>query len=346
MSKEFKGTVLAFALFLVLGWFCSLPAKDAAVTIQSRHSYGSTFSLRSKTYEFLDKIGPIAKADDPDNRNVKESLRGLKDGDYLVLNLHSNARVFGYGGSSPSSEKESAPWNQFYQTFEVSDPPHLALVMVHGCIFNRNEEGEEVPASDAQIDAIRQALNADAIISFNTTINPQMATFSFQGLAKGMANRETIASMIKTPTLRFLVAPGIDRKSATLDSLQGRILGFEENTRTFGSPAGTITLDVPHVVYSGQSYTISGQISHDSYPKSNYHVNAGFAEEAKLMEAGSFKTKLINNLNGFDNQFSSQLDVPVTNEKYLKVQISVRSFAEGTSNRYGEIHVYKIPIRQ
>ncbi|MBW1992067.1 MAG: hypothetical protein JRI59_08130 [Deltaproteobacteria bacterium] len=342
-----KTTQLVLWLLLGVGLVAPGPAhpKNAVVTIQSKHGYGRTLPMRSKTVAYLRKLGPVAVADDPDNRQVPAVLQGLADGDLLILNLHSNSRVFGYGGSGPTGVKKTEEWGNFYRTFGLNKPPRLALVMIHGCIFDMVGD-KVVAASDAQIEAIRKSLNAVAILSFNCQINPISGSWSFQGLAKGLAEGRRIASLIKTKSLRFLVAPGIDRNQATLDSLRGAVLGFKlEKREVFGSgPFSSVHLKVPHVVSPGKTYRLRGSFTHPCYPRGNYHLRIGFCDDKDFSRPGVFSSLVVPHRYGFKTTFEEKFTVPAGRAGFLKIQISLRSFSRNTGGYYGEQYIYRVPI--
>jgi hypothetical protein len=201
-------------LFLLFALGCPVQAENwALVTLQSQFSYGSTWPL---TANLADSVRggsrQVYSADDGDNRNVAPTLQRLQDGDVLVLNTHSSASLFGI-------DSRGVEWNLFPATFGLQPPPKLSLVIIHGCIANYDNNKQPHPSSDAQIDAIRRALNADAILAFNNEIDPRAGRLSLQNLVRDLVADKPIASLIHNPSLRFLTAPGIDRSQVRLSGL-------------------------------------------------------------------------------------------------------------------------------
>jgi len=151
-------------------------------------------------------------ADDTNNSRVSSVLNGLGAGDVLVINTHSNARQFGVGNTADE-------WSRFYSYWNVRNPPRLSAVIIHGCIFNPNPNGNPSPATDAQIEAIRRSLNAQAIISYNTSIHPLVGRQVLHQLIVDILNGNRVASLIQGANLRFLVDGAIDRQNVTLQTL-------------------------------------------------------------------------------------------------------------------------------
>ena len=204
------------------------------VTIQSTHGYGSVIPIQPGTVQFLQsrRPGSVYVADDTNNSRVTSVLNGLRDGDVLVINTHSNAHVFGAGS-------RAVEWRQFYGFWNVANPPRLSAVIVHGCIFDKDANGNHIPATDTQIDALRRSLNAQSIISYNTTIHALVGRQALHQLIVDILNGNRIAPLIQGANLRFLVDGTVDRQNATLQTLVQSSGGDGQGTMQTANIAGT-----------------------------------------------------------------------------------------------------------
>ncbi len=215
ITLKTHNALILFATISILIFSSSIAYAEnwGVVTIQSTHGYGSTIPINSGTINYLQKNGRTSKkyiADDTHNTRVSSVLNNLRDNDVLIINTHSNAEVFGVGS-------DGEEWAEFYNYWKTrKPPPKLGLVIIHGCIFNRDSQGNDTPATDRQIQDIRKSLNADAIISFNIKINPLAGRISLHQLIVNMLNDRKIASLIHGRSLRFLVDSQIDRDNVTL----------------------------------------------------------------------------------------------------------------------------------
>ncbi|HHH37655.1 MAG TPA: VWA domain-containing protein, partial [Epsilonproteobacteria bacterium] len=211
-------TFILFAAISILIFSSSIAQAEnwGVATIQSTHSYGSTIPIASGTIGYLQKNGKTSKkyiADDTRNTRVSSVLNNLKNNDVLIINTHSNAMQFGAGSSG-------VEWADFYNYWGTrKPPPKLGLVIIHGCIFSRDSQGNDILATDRQIQDIRKSLNADAIISFNSKVNPLVGRISLHQLIVGILKGHKIASLIHGRNLRFLVDSQIDRDNVTLADL-------------------------------------------------------------------------------------------------------------------------------
>lgn len=209
---------MLLSLAAVLAWLQPAHGEEwGLVTVQSNHSYGYTYPLLPGTVKDLQDArgsGSVHVADSPNNARVGSVLSQIGDGGVLVINTHSTADVFGVGNTS-------ADWTEFYSTFGANPPPKLGLVIIHGCLANYDSNGNSHPSTDAQIERIRQALGADAIISYNVEIDPRVARLSLQGIIKGVSAGQPISSLIHGSNVRFITAPGVDRDRVTINDLSG-----------------------------------------------------------------------------------------------------------------------------
>ena len=203
----------------------SSPARSeqwSVINIQSDYGYGRTIPIKQETIDLLQaargegKIDAVHTADDKNNANIPRTLAPLKDGDVLVINTHSNAEVFGVGHGE---SRRLIKWTDFHRHWGRGTPPKLSLVMIHGCIYDKDENDNVIPATEAQLQAIRRGLNASAIISYVVQIHPYVGRKYLHGLIKNTVEGQKIASLIKGDKLRFLTAKGVSRDAAALDDL-------------------------------------------------------------------------------------------------------------------------------
>lgn len=131
---------------------------DAGMTFQTTlsDSYRGTNSLDEVV---LARRGVVQYANTDDLGKIRDILLQLRDGDVLVLAVHSNPTVVAVG-------KETLKWAHFWDGFGVQNPPKLAAVVIAGCMSQRDEEGgaeRDVPATKEQVEAIRRSLGARAL---------------------------------------------------------------------------------------------------------------------------------------------------------------------------------------
>jgi hypothetical protein len=287
-----------------------LAEEWGVVTIQSTYSYGYTYPLLPTTVPSLQRTKGstnVHVADDKNNSNVGRVLGRLKDGDVLVINTHSSTGGFGVGNRLPA-------WSKFYRTFGVR-PFRPRLVIIHGCIANYDADNNPYPSTDSQINAIRQALGADAIVSYNTEIDPRVARISLEGIIEGVSKGKPIASLIKGANVRFITAPGVNRDKVTVNDLGtpapvippppsptitslnlSSVLAVPES-RTLASTETVVEVTVQFTatgIPSGHADTIrySGQLqAPDGTSKA---VSGSFSIPGGGYQAGGFKLKIPN----------------------------------------------------
>ena len=150
-----RGTRLVLALGALLasvGFHAR--AEDVGVTLQTTKStaYAGTAAL---TPPIVAKLkGGAANSDDI--ATIGAALRKLKDGDILVLAMHSNPKVFAIG-------KEVFPWSQFWSTFGIQNPPRLAAAILGGCMFEESDDEKILHITAAQVRGLRAIFNAEII---------------------------------------------------------------------------------------------------------------------------------------------------------------------------------------
>lgn len=136
--------------------------------------------------------------------------RQLKDGDILVLSVHSNLEVFGSGD-------KIIKWIDFWSAFGINNPPKPGIVIIGGCMLNEkkgaNGEIEEIPATDKQQEDIRAILNADALFAPTSAINPIVAGIDTSTLLKSIKSGKKLCDINLGGKWNFISSPAIDRNS-------------------------------------------------------------------------------------------------------------------------------------
>jgi len=214
LEKRFK----VFCLCLILLAAAAIPARAeniGVVTIQAETDTGWTPSLNPGSVErwrsTLGGRGALTDADNRDNSKVAGVLSGLRDGDVLVINCHSNTEVFGDGHSTGS-------WQNFWDHWKVSPRPKLSMVIIIGCLKDPN--GNQ--STDSDIDQIRAALNSKSIVAVNTYVHPTAGAISMHQIITGALEGKKINPLMHGPNYRFLTEPGVDRSNVTLPELIGQ----------------------------------------------------------------------------------------------------------------------------
>lgn len=147
----------------------SVWADDAAITLQTTlsDSYGRTNPLSAARLAKDDiKIDVTANTDDKDA--IRRVLTQLKDGDVLVLAVHSNQNVFAIGN-------HTVAWSDFWSYFDISRPPRLGMVVIGGCMARKLKKDQYVPASPEEVLAIQRALNTRSLLVPKGTVWPLAA---------------------------------------------------------------------------------------------------------------------------------------------------------------------------
>lgn len=176
-------------------------AEDAAVTIQydgnrdpeNEHpnpAYRGTALLEANTVEQINATFPATASHTWNSvhgdlnhqsaqdlatnfKAIQARLMQLRDGDVLVLNVHSGAK--GVGVPTESGEVAYIPWSDFWKHFGMGTVPSLSLAIVNGCMFGRDEKGAIRDATDEEITAVRQALHAVAMVGAHNKIDTNAA---------------------------------------------------------------------------------------------------------------------------------------------------------------------------
>lgn len=151
-----KGTQLVLTLGAMLAsvGFHHARAEDVGVTIQTTLStaYKGTAPL---TASITGKLKGGAE-DSHDVAKIAAHLRKLKDGDVLVLAIHSSQRIFAIGG-------KTHPWSDFWKVFGIAQPPRLSAAILGGCMVEDLDSAKIKPITPDQVRELRGHLNAEII---------------------------------------------------------------------------------------------------------------------------------------------------------------------------------------
>lgn len=227
MKKSSLGMILFF-LFFCTGLQQSL-AENVGITMHTTlsSSYSSTVSLKPEITKRLDFS---VKSDD--KAEISKALKRLKDGDILVMSVHSNPSVFALG-------KEACHWGLFWDYFEIKNPPRLAVVIIGGCMARSYEhEGETyyVHITDPEVNFILRNFGTKAMFLPSATINPMVAINDITGILKQMMDEDKrLAKCSPGKRWRYVTAPGIDRIAVTLKDLRSQRQGEGSRLKKTGS---------------------------------------------------------------------------------------------------------------
>ncbi|MBI2919775.1 MAG: hypothetical protein HYY18_01670 [Planctomycetes bacterium] len=125
--------------------------------------YGAFPTAKGSTVNAFDgQIGKLSAEEMSRNwRDVGTALKGVRNGGFLVINCHSSATQVGV--PTEKGESQLVPWGKFWSHFGVKRPPRLGLVVLNGCLGSVDAEGEKTNATEADIEGVRCALNAEAM---------------------------------------------------------------------------------------------------------------------------------------------------------------------------------------
>jgi len=155
--------------FLVSALTQPVLAKDAGITIQTTlsSSYGHTRPLGEPILKRLK-----ASADTNDKSKIRKVLSQLRDGDILVLAVHSNPTIFAIGDVRKTGKIK---WDNFWSHFGIEKPPKLAAVIIAGCMDSYYEVDKKkytVPITGPELDSMRRSLNTWTLFVPKTAIGP------------------------------------------------------------------------------------------------------------------------------------------------------------------------------
>ncbi len=198
---------------IILLFLCSRPAMagDTGITIQTSRSgsYPKTYPLSK---EVLDQV---KKQVDSDNAvAIGNALRQLRDGDVLVLSVHSNQKVFGLGAMEP------IPWSNFWATFGIHKPPRLASVIIAGCMSVESGKGY-IHATQSDIERLRSVFNAKTLFAPGAEINPLVASTDTKGLVRSLFSGKRLGDINLQKRWFYAADRSIDKNSVILKDLRG-----------------------------------------------------------------------------------------------------------------------------
>jgi hypothetical protein len=214
-ANAVKAGLFLMVLSILLSTAVSIPwAADVGITIQTTKS-SSYKGTQPLTKPILSQLkGTPENSDNP--VAIGRALRQLRDGDILVLAVHSNPEVFGLG-------KETVNWSDFWQTFNISRPPRLASVIIGGCMsfdFKENGESRYVHVDEGQLQAIRSIFNAKTIFAPRGEIKPSIAIDDTKNLLIALFSGKKLADINLQKKWHYVADPRIDKNKVTLDYLR------------------------------------------------------------------------------------------------------------------------------
>ncbi len=217
MKKKSMHFLLFFLFSFTLGAQCL--AEDVGITMSTSlsSSYNSTVSLKPEITKRLDfSVKSDKKAE------IGDALKKLKDGDILVMSVHSNPSVFALG-------EEGCHWGLFWDHFGIKNPPRLAAVIIGGCMARSyKHEGKTyyVHITDPEVNFILRNFGAKSMFLPSATINPMVAINDMTGILKQMMDEDKrLAKCSPGKRWRYVTAPGVDRIAVTLKDLRTQARG-------------------------------------------------------------------------------------------------------------------------
>jgi len=216
--------------FLVSALTQPVLAKDAGITIQTTlsSSYAGTKPLGQPILKRLK-----ASVNTDDKSKIREVLSQLRDGDILVLAVHSNPTIFAIGDVRDTG---LIKWANFWKDFGIEKPPKLAAVIIAGCMDSYYEHGKEectIPITGPELDFIRRRLNAWVVFAPKTAIGPWDALVDAEYCLRSILSGTNL-SEIDLEGLEgewhLVTDPKLDRDKISLSEL--RVIGkqlFQES---------------------------------------------------------------------------------------------------------------------
>ena len=196
------------AFFLLSPLFLS--AADTGITIQTTlsTSYPKTSPLSKEV------LSQLKAQEDSDNAAlIRKVLGQLRDGDVLVLSVHSNPNIFGLG-------KMKVPWSKFWATFGIVRPPRLASVIIAGCMSVEGGDGY-IHATQSDIERLRSIFNAKTLFAPGSEINPLIAAKDTKGLVGSLFAGKRLADIKLQDRWYYAADPAVDKNRVTLKDLRG-----------------------------------------------------------------------------------------------------------------------------
>jgi hypothetical protein len=213
MRRFYRTTVLfSIALLVSLSSAPSISrALDTGITIQTSRSsaYAGTKPLTKPVLSQLK--GTPENSDDP--VAIGKALRQLRDGDILVLAVHSNPEILGVGN-------KKVKWPDFWKTFNIGRPPRLATVIIGGCMSLEPDENRYVHVDEGQLQAIRSIFNAKTIFAPRGEIKPSIAIDDTKNLLIALFSGKKLSAINLQNKWHYVADPKIDRNKVTLNNLR------------------------------------------------------------------------------------------------------------------------------
>jgi len=196
-------------------------AADAGVTIQTTLS-GSYKGTRPLDQSALAKLGIAEYANADSKGDLKAVLSQLKNGDILILAVHSNPDVVAVG-------KETVKWPGFWAHFGVADPPKLAAVIIAGCMGREtrsNGETKSVPATAEEVNLIRRSLHANALLVPVGNVHPILGSIQACQFVDSLRKEKKIGDFQFGEKWQISLGPEWDPKgNFTLRDLRAGFVG-------------------------------------------------------------------------------------------------------------------------
>jgi len=178
--------------------------------------------------------------DTNNKEKVREVLSQLRDGDILVLAIHSNPSVLVIGGrkvvrdgKTKIEDWEAVQWGRFWQDFGIKKPPKLAAVIIGGCMSRYYKAGDKeyaTPINELELDFIRKHLNAWALFVPRGSILAPVAINNTNFYLQSMLKGEKLSKIDTEGKWHLLTDPKLDRDKISLFEL--RVIGkqlFQES---------------------------------------------------------------------------------------------------------------------
>jgi len=213
-QKRRRGYVIMIQGMAFITFFFLCPlfafAADTGITIQTTQSdsYPTTYPLSKEV------LSQLERQEDSDNTAlIGNALRQLRDGDILVLSVHSNPRIFGLGPTKPS-------WSNFWATFRIDKPPRLASVIIAGCMSTKSGK-TYIHATESDMERLRSIFNAKTLFAPGSEIHPLVASNDTKGLVRSLFAGKKLADIKLQNRWYYVADPAIDKNNVTLKDIRG-----------------------------------------------------------------------------------------------------------------------------
>lgn len=208
-----RGDLCAMLAILVAGIVGVIPAGlaragDAGVTLQT--SEGGYAGTQSLTKPITDNLK--ASVNSGQRSEIAPVLRQLKDGDVLVLAMHSNPEKFGLGS-------EVVEWKDFWRTFGVDKPPRLSAVIMGGCMVKYIGKDDVEPITEAQTTALRDIFKAEAVFTPRGAVHKNVAINDTNGLLGSLLGGKKLADLNLQGRWQYSVASKWKKPDGTLKDI-------------------------------------------------------------------------------------------------------------------------------